>query len=62
MSIHTAYSLTEIPIGTCCSCGMVQSSPGTDGFWINGCTDKWACFECKYVGIRSVCQTENINL
>lgn len=42
------FKLSDIPLGKCMRCGLQQTSPGKGGFWINGTTNNWACFDCKY--------------
>ena len=43
-----SHKLSDIPLGTCCRCNVKQINPGCEGFWINGMSNKWACYDCKY--------------
>lgn len=52
--VDKKMTLSDIPLGVCCNCGVKQQKIATGGFWINGLPEKWACYKCKYeVPIRS---------
>lgn len=42
------FRLADIPLGTCCQCKTPQTLPAQGGIWIDGSTDQWACYACKY--------------
>jgi hypothetical protein len=43
-----SFVYKDIPLGKCCQCGVTQEQRGHGGIWINGYSDKWACYDCKY--------------
>lgn len=42
------FNIKDIPYGICKRCGILQTAPGQDGFFICGERNNWACYRCKY--------------
>lgn len=48
-SVHkSTHKISDIPMGVCCRCQKVQTSPAEGGIWICGMKSRWACYDCFY--------------
>ena len=48
INVLDMFKLEDVPLGTCSRCKFKQTVPGSQGCWICGSPDNWACSKCKY--------------